>query len=376
MIEPQTVVRAPVRRLTPRTLFRLRVVLPLLSTLVTLVAIEGGLALLHPIPFSIETNMYFVADPYTGFRLQPNSVGSFQKAIAARTNRYGHRNPDVSLEKPAGVYRLLVLGDSFTIGANVREEDAWPRVLERQLRLKVKRPVEVINTAVGGWEPFQYAQDFAHNSQRFAPDLILVGFFVGNDTYASTRIEDTQTAIAGRRMTRAAAQRTTVTTQVWLYEHFHLARLVLNRGPVLENVSRTDCRDFTDQYLSIQTARLPNHLCESPDLDDRSRPNVDQIARISQLANIPVIVVLIPDENQINPALQDRIVRDRSLYDWTMPQAMLAPMFRRAGLQVIDLLTAFRDDPRCLYMNDTHWTPEGHELAASIVLPQVLTFFD
>jgi hypothetical protein len=314
--------------------------------------------------------MYFVADPHTGFRLQPNSAGWFQDGIPARTNSHGHRNPEVPLEKPAGAYRIVIVGDSFSVGANVREAESWPRLLERLLQQSSHRPIEVVNTAVGGWEPLQYAHGFAQDGRRFGADMVVVGFFVGNDTYASTRLEDTLTAIGGRRVTRTAATSSTIELRVWLYERFNLARLVLNRGPRVENFTRSGCDDFSSQYLGIQTARLRNHLHASRELEDRAQLNVDQVASIARQAPV-VVVVLIPDENQLNSALQARIAADSKLYDWNMPQAMLVPKFERSGVVVVDLLDAFRSDTRCLYMNDTHWTPQGHELAAGIVASRI-----
>ena len=134
------------------------VVVPLLSALLTVALIEAGLAIFHPIPFSIESNMYFEPDPFTGYRLKPNATGYFQRQIPARTNAHGHRGRPVAEEKPEGTFRILVLGDSFTAGANVAEESAYPQVLERRLNEVAARPVEVVNTGVGGWEPFQYAE--------------------------------------------------------------------------------------------------------------------------------------------------------------------------------------------------------------------------
>ena len=50
-----------------------------------------------------------------------------------------------------------------------------------------------------------------------------------------------------------------------------------------------------------------------------------------------------------------------------MPQSMLRDMFDEAEIPVCDLLPYIGDDARCLYVNDTHWTPEGHSLAATVI---------
>src|SRR5712675_1655356 len=64
----------------PRFFF---VLVPLLSCLLALGALELGLSAFHPVPFSIESNMYYEADPYTGFVLKPGGIGHFQMGISA-----------------------------------------------------------------------------------------------------------------------------------------------------------------------------------------------------------------------------------------------------------------------------------------------------
>ena len=348
--------------------------MPLIACILTLGALELGMAILYPIPFSMESNMYFEADPYTGYRLRPGGVGHYQMGIPAVANSHGHRDVEVSLTKPPGVFRILVLGDSFTVGANVRQEEAYPKVLETRLRSVHGSRIQVINSGVGGWGPFHYAQYFEHYGYRFEPDLILVGFFVGNDTFESaTSVEQLDSAVLGHRVSPRAATRPFIKLQVFLYDHSNLARLLLNRGPVaLDTFVRKQCDDFTEQYLAIQRARLPNHLRDSAAQRNSTKNAVNQIRRIKERAgdSVPVAVALLSDENQVSRTLQERLLeaKDIAAYDFKMPQSMLTEMFRDVGIPTIDVLPAVLADRRCLYMNDTHWTPEGHELAALVIL--------
>jgi hypothetical protein len=348
-----------------------------MECVLTLGAVELGLAIFHPVPYSIESNMYFEADPFTGYRLKPNGIGHYQMGIPGIANSHGHRDIEVTLKKPPGVFRILVLGDSFTVGANVRQEEAYPKVVEKRLK-SVYPEIQVVNAGVGGWDPFQYAQYFEHYGYQFEPDLILVGFFVGNDTYSdASTVGQLGTAILGHRLSKDAAARRFIKLQVFLYEHSNLARLLLNKGPAASRtVVRKQCDDFTEQYLAIQRARIPNHLRYSSAQRDKARNAVNQIHRIKDRAgdSVPVIVALLPDENQVNETLQKRILtaNEISAYDFKMPQSMLIEMFHEIGIPTIDVLPAVLADHRCLYMNDTHWTPEGQELAASVIFEQLM----
>lgn len=349
------------------------VVVPCAVVLLTLAAVELALRLVSPISHGVDRNMFFAPDPLTGYRIQPNSVGYFRDGIIARANSRGHRDDEVSLERRARVPRVLILGDSFTVGASVLQEHAYPHVLQQLLREEYGTEVEVINTAVGGWDPFQYAQYFEHHGREFAPDLILIGFFVGNDAYSPYRhVRHLPTAVGGRRLSQEGAEKLGVAFRVWLYERSHLWRLLSSpRGAAPgATVRRRDCADFSDRYLVVQRDRLKVHLAEKePGIEERLDLNVGQIERIVDLATedgTPVLVALFPDENQLNPALRRRLLarRDASRYDFSWPQPALAERLNAIGVEVLDLLPVFASDPRCLFMNDTHWTEEGHVLVA------------
>lgn len=351
----------------------------MLSLLLTVLVVEFFFRWFYPIPYSIEINMYFMPDEFTGFRLKPDSIGHYQDNIPAVANSRGHRDQEFDLEKKPGVFRILVLGDSFTVGANVREEQAYPQILENLLNGRSQRRVEVINSAVGGWDPFQYAQYYEYYGKYFQPDLVLVGFFVGNDTYAQLAdVEQTGTAVAGRRVSRKEAASKFIRTKIWFYENFHVARLILTKTPKGGHVSRQHCRDFTRQYIAIQTRRMSTHLKRDQQRFDLAKNAVFQILRIKKVADsyhVPVIVVLIPDENQINPDLQRQILKGGEVakHDFEMPQSMLIEMLQNIGIShVINLLPEFKKhNHECMYMNDTHLAPSGHELAAKILFEQI-----
>jgi len=314
--------------------------------------------------------MYFEPDPHTGYRIGPFSEGVFPSGVRVRANSRGHLDDDVSTQKPAGTFRILMLGDSFTIGAGVRQKDAFPQQLERRLNEDRNEPIEVVNAAVDGWNPFQYAQYYEYYGRSLHPDLVIVAFFVGNDTYdPSLTVESLHQIVQGRRVRAHQAKSPLIGPKVFLHEHSHLARLVLIGRGARGDWARRDCKDLMPAYVSVQRRRLYNHRVRTPELEALALPNVKQLVRIRDLAvgeGAALRVVLIPDENQTNPVLQAAVfgARKRDAYDFDMPQRMLDEMLAAERIPTLDLLSEFRRDPECLYMNDTHWKPEGHARAA------------
>jgi len=355
---------------------------PLLAVFLTLVTVELFLTIFYPIPFSKEGNIYFTPDPYTGYRLKPNSVSYFLNNTVAVVNSKGHRDNEIAFEKGDDVFRILVLGDSFTMGYNILQEEAYPQILEGLLNRQSKITHEVVNTGVGGWAPFQYAQYYFYYGKQYKPDLILIGFCVANDTYNQyTEVSQTMTTVNERLFSREKAESKFIKLKVFLYEKLNLARLILNKGIIATSgnkrkFARNDCEDFTKAYIYTQRIGVNNYSRRRKRLYNRAKNCIYQISRIKKDADyssIPLVVALIPDEMQINTALQRIIVDDdkRYLYDFKMPQSMLVEMFRDMDVGSIDLLPAFINDARCLYMNDGHWNPEGHKLAASIIYEEI-----
>jgi len=344
-----------------------------LAVLVVLVLVEAALALFFPVPFVIDRNMVYIPDPVLGYRPEPGSEGYYRGGIPAKVNALGHRDDLVTLEKPAGVFRILVLGDSFTAGASVEQSDVWPQVLERLLNESWNQPVEVVNAAVGGWEPLQYLLYFQNEGIAFEPDLVVAAFFVGNDTFdRNTSSDHLMTAVGGRRVQRETAAKPFIHARVWLYDHSHLVRLL--RHPDAPRAHRRErrCDRFSEGRLELERQLFDNHLRESTEGLDRAAASIEQIRALGNAVGAvgaSFVAVLIPAEVQVNPFLQEILLEghDPADYDFDMPQTMLLEAWAETDFGVIDLLAAFRNDPRCLYLNDTHWAAEGHTLAARAV---------
>ena len=89
-------------------------------------------------------------------------------------NSQGVRDDEVTIPKPAGVGRILVLGDSVAYGNSVPRADAFPNRLERMSRQF--GPVEVINAAVMGYTPYNELQYYLHAGRKFDAEVVVVAF--------------------------------------------------------------------------------------------------------------------------------------------------------------------------------------------------------
>lgn len=109
-------------------------------------------------------------------------------------NSRGLRERELPLVKPPGVFRILALGDSFTLGEGVRDGDTWPAQLERCLQ-DGSMAVEVINAGVNAYGTRQELEQYRRNTRDYQPDLVIVAM-VWNDTQTG-RPQDFGATFAG-----------------------------------------------------------------------------------------------------------------------------------------------------------------------------------
>jgi hypothetical protein len=83
---------------------------------------------------------------------------------------------DYFTEKLPFVFRIIILGDSFTFGEYVNTADIWPEQLEEMLNsghCGINKTYEVINLGVGGYDVQYIAHRYALRGIKYNPDLII-----------------------------------------------------------------------------------------------------------------------------------------------------------------------------------------------------------
>jgi len=124
-----------------------------------------------------------VPEPLVGRVLQFNTA---KRDLGAElvSNSAGMRSRIPYGPKPAGVFRIVCLGDSMVMGTAGREEDRWGDQIQeilRELDVRVDRkPVEVYSLGIGSWSALNASSYLAHRISSYDPDLVLV-MMVDND---------------------------------------------------------------------------------------------------------------------------------------------------------------------------------------------------
>jgi hypothetical protein len=93
--------------------------------------------------------------------------------MALRTNAFGLRGPEILIPKPAGVFRVICLGDDTTIARYLAEEETYCERLRVHLQERTQLQVEVINAGVPGGCPLTGLLLLRHRLLGLQPDLVL-----------------------------------------------------------------------------------------------------------------------------------------------------------------------------------------------------------
>ena len=136
--------------------------------------------------------LFYTADYYRGYALQPNIEGRYQRegGSYARINSDGLRDREHAKAKPADTVRIAVLGDSFTEAMHVPMEQTFWWLLEQRLKECHAFPgktVEVIDFGVSGYGTAQELMTLRQKVWDYSPDLVVLAFTTNNDVYDNSR---------------------------------------------------------------------------------------------------------------------------------------------------------------------------------------------
>jgi len=112
------------------------------------------------------------AVPLIGHDHRPNSRAHLM-GVEVSINSRGLRDREIPYERKPGTLRVLMLGDSFTMGWGVPVEETWSKRIER---LYAQRGIsaEVINAGVGNYNTVMEVSWFFEEGVKYRPDIIVL----------------------------------------------------------------------------------------------------------------------------------------------------------------------------------------------------------
>lgn len=386
-----------------RKLLRIAAFLALQAVLLVAV-LEVGLRLLAPQHGGVRALLYRAAagSDYESVETLPELLASSMLGHRPLETHHGYvlnsrsfRTPEYTRRKAAGILRVLAIGDSFTYGV-VPDAMHFTTLFEAGLEARRGHDSEVLRLGVPGTgTPFQLRL-WQLEGSRLDADLVVLGFFVGNDF-----VDELGTAPGfGGFVDRAATASYTVRlvkNGLRLLRHGHGGGL--RDSPISAAVTSGETggyelpgfRESFDEdaptmsaelYHEIEAERL--EIClRSKSLEFRLR--FDRVAQLLERfawevrqSGADFLVMIIPDEFQVDPEVLTAAFEAGGHapedVDLDRPQRALRDFFVDHEIPHVDLLPSFRDaarDRRLYLEKDSHWNAAGNRLAAERLLEAV-----
>src|SRR5215475_1228460 len=106
-------------------------------------------------------------------------------------NEDGFRSAPIAATKRPGVVRVACIGDSWTFGMNVNQDQTYPARLEMLLRQQTPASdVEVMNFGVLGYSSFQGLELLRRRVLDLHPDVLVIGFGMNDSDVGGYRDKD------------------------------------------------------------------------------------------------------------------------------------------------------------------------------------------
>lgn len=303
----------------------------------------------------------YAADAAVGYAPAPGFRGEFVQPEYRKPVTIGAAGLRGGDPRPRGpsTYRIVCIGDSFTFGQGVGDDEAFPAQLEQLLDARFPAAdVQVLNAGVPGYGTVDELRYLESRIERLDPDLVIVQFLSVNDFHnngapALGRVEVRDGWLYENEAPRPQPWR----TLDWLKRKSRLASFVSERaGAVamrlgLMDAGVGDTVDAAEAELAVTTLER---------IAERTARHGAVSLFVLATGQAPIVA---PDE----PVLAAKPVVERAA--------------REAGAVFVDLTPDLRERARAAdaaalyYPLDGHWTAAGHAVAAETLAQAIAAHF-
>lgn len=331
-----------------------------------------------------------VPDAHRHHALVPDSYAELRQRdfhYIQRVNHLGLRGRETTMEKPPGTRRILMLGDSFTMGKGVEDDQTFSVLVEKELQARLAScgggTVEVLNAGVDSYTPLLSYIQFSRELVRLAPDLVILNLdhsdLVQEQAYRrqAVRNQDGEIVAVPQVWQQSLYER----ILSWASRNLYLTRVLLVR------VNRfMDHREITVRRVVNEFGR--EHFAHTLEGDaDRSAQwqdvfdSIGRIKTLSESIHADFLLTTYPWGHQLEnagwAAGRREFMKDGERTSDVTRQT-IRTRSAALGINLLETSPAFQAyaGPGPLYFDyDPHWTPAGHEVMASAIQRYIAEHF-
>jgi len=294
--------------------------------------------------------------------------------VRIKTNSLGLREREIG-GKERGIYRVLILGDSFAMGWGVEREDRFSEIaasLLKEERGGEKDRVEVINAGVNSYSTVLELEYLRYKGIQFDPDLVMVMvdfsdlhddyFYGGWQRHDNLR----QALMRGSEEPVKEQIRRQKRWFDWLIDGLRLfdygyTRLV---GWSLRAKQRLGWENLSTDFLIYERAIDWGEYGKAWNLPVA---NLRLMKEYLEGEEIEMVVVIVPEGIFFEGEWQGgrKLAGFKpEVYNWGAVK-MIEAKLRQLGVKVVDWYQVFEsvnEDEQLFYDNDRHWTKKGNQV--------------
>ena len=349
---------------------------------------------------------YRIPHPQFGWVLEPNAQYNYvipEATVPVTYNADGWRDVKHRVDNSKDIFRTLVLGDSFMEAYSVDLTHAFPRKVESIAR-HMGAKMEVVNLSVAGYGTLQEYLVYQEIGQAYAPDIILLGFYIANDVANNSaeleslvnphslktdsrpfldpddpkhwNIKQVDFEGARRRYDTSKARRGTILE--YFEDQWVLGQLAVKATKRIPGIiSRMLSGSPSSRFLGLHGASY----CNEPVAYTRAWKTTSRIlARLQQetrAVGSTLVVFSVPSLQDLNGPYREKVEAkaphpNTLCFDQAPGYRKLANILDEHDIEFVDLLPEFRkvsnEGIDLFWKSDRHWNLAGHELAAQRVV--------
>jgi hypothetical protein len=338
------------------------------------VDVVAGWALIRPLSPPL------VRDAIRHHRLVPNSFSEFRQrdfAYVQRVNNLGMRGRDVVVEKPANTVRVLMLGDSFTMGKGVEDHETFSVLVEqilRQATAACRGPeVEVLNGGVDSYAPILSHLQLKSDLRSLDPDVVVVNLDNSDLIQEAVYRQQATFGSDGEPLAVPATGQDSAYERLrgWTERHLFFTRLLLSRANRALNYGGISVRQVVNE---LGREHFAHTLEGDVDRTEQWRNIFDSLRRIRGVASEEGADFLLTTYPWGHQCSDKEWVPGRYAFmkeGETVTDVSARTIRRLAAIENIDVFEAtpafqaYRGDQKLYFDYDPHWTRAGHQVMAT-----------
>jgi hypothetical protein len=307
------------------------------------------------------------------YRLKPGT-----KLYGFPANSLGYYDTEFTARGPS---RFVVnsIADSFGI-CPVPLTSNFLFVAEQLLRAHIPgRDVFINNFGVPATGLPEYVELYRKETAAFPSDVTMVCIFVGNDIefLRKYRVESIW-SFSNWRVYRVTGR---ILALLRERQISRIGQQPRNAKPETAGPAATAGTDESvpsmseERFLKIEKDRMRQVCTRHNSSDENYEAFFTWIKYLKDQVHEKFLLVVIPDEFQVNDALYGGLLADYPYaVDRFLPQRRIADFCRRQHIRCLDLLPVLRNGERggrCYHPRDTHWNSRGNRLAGEAIASEL-----